>query len=214
MNALTKSSPEAASWLSTGWSWRSESMVASFDALITRTPTPDSWSRACSIRTRSWRCPSMLVSALGSSSSASSMLPSCWWAESASRLSASIAATIWALLVSRLPVKVSIWLSTERTLSSRPVTALLSSWAIVFSWATPPPLRIRLSAPSTSSTSGLRPVLSSGMTSPSVRVPSAPVSGADSDTNFSPSRLVCRISAMVFSGSLVSLRSSRTTLAW
>ena len=72
----------------------------------------------------------MLVSALGSSSSASSMLPSCWWAESASRLSASIASTISALLSSRLPVKVSIWLSTERTLSSRPVTALLSSWVI------------------------------------------------------------------------------------
>ncbi len=45
----------------------------------------------------------------GSSSSAASMLPSCWWAESASRLSASIASTICALLVSRLPVKVSIW---------------------------------------------------------------------------------------------------------
>ena len=157
----------------------------------------------------------MLVSALGSSSSASSMLPSCWWAESASRLSASIASTIWALLVSRLPVKVSIWLSTERTLSSRPVTALLSSWAIVFSWATPPPLRIRLSAPSTSSTSGLRPVRSSGMTSPSPSGSSlAPVSGADSETNFSPSRLVWRISAIALSGSLVSLRSSRVTSAW
>ena len=108
----------------------------------------------------------------------------------------------------------SIWVSTERTLSSRPVTALFSSCAMVLSWATPPPLRIRLSAPSTSSTSGLRPVRSSGMTSPSERVPSAPVSGAASETNFSPSRLVCRISATVFSGSSVSLRSWRVTLAW
>ena len=111
-------------------------------------------------------------------------------------------------------MKVSIWVSTERTLSSRPVTALLSSWAIVLSCATPPPLRIRLSAPSTSSTSGLRPLRSSGMTSPSVSVPSAPVSGAESETNFSPSRLVWRISAIVFSGSLVLLRSWRVTLAW
>ena len=106
-----------------------------------------------------------------------------------------MASTIWALLVSRLPVKVSIWESTERTLSSRPVTALLSSWVIVFSWATPPPLRIRLSAPSTSSTSGFRGVVrSSGMTSP---LPSglslAPASGGERETNFSPSRLVWRI---------------------
>ena len=88
-----------------------------------------------------------------------------------------MASTIWALLESRVAVKVSIWSSTERTSSSRPVTALLSSWVMVLSWATPPPLRIRLSAPSTSSISGLRPLRSRGITSPSLSVPSAPVSG-------------------------------------
>ena len=39
---------------------------------------------------------------------------------------------------------------------------LLSSWVMVPSWATPPPLSRNDSAPSTSSTSGLRPVSASG----------------------------------------------------
>ena len=74
---------------------------------------------------------------------------------------------------------------------------------MVLSWATPPPLSSRESAPSTSSTSGLRPVRSSGMTSPLPSRPLlAPLVGGDSETNFSPSRLVCRILATALSGQL------------
>ena len=102
-------------------------------------------------------------------------------------------------------MNVRIWLSTERAVPSRPSSALLSSVVIVLSWATPPPLSSRLSAPSTSSTSGLRPVRSSGIMSPSTSGSAAALSsGASSETNFSPSRLVCRISAIAFAGSSVS----------
>jgi hypothetical protein len=91
---------------------------------------------------------------------------------------------------------------------------LLSSLEIVWSWATPPPLSTRLSAPSTSSISGLRPLRSSGITSPlrsSVGLGS--VGGAERETNFSPSRLVCRICAVALAGSLVSRRISTVTSA-
>ena len=54
-----------------------------------------------------------------------------------------------------------------RSRSSRPLITWLSSSTMVPSWATPPPLSRNDSAPSTSSTSGLRPVAASGMLSPS-----------------------------------------------
>ena len=57
--------------------------------------------------------------------------------------------------------------SRARSRSSRPLIALLSSSKMVPSWATPPPLSRNDRAPSTSSTSGLRPVDESGMLSPS-----------------------------------------------
>ena len=60
--------------------------------------------------------------------------------------------------------------STDFTVPSRPSKASVSSLLIVLSWATPPPLRTSDSAPSTSSTSVLRPERSSPMTSPSLRV--------------------------------------------
>jgi hypothetical protein len=90
----------------------------------------------------------------------------------------------------------------------------LISLAIDFNWATPPPLSTMLSAPNTSSTSGLRPVRSSVILAPlSSSVGLAPSGGGERDTNFSPRRLVCRISARAFSGSSVSFFSSRVTSA-
>ena len=83
------------------------------------------------------------------------------------------------LFSSSWPVKTRSCSSTERADSSRPSSARLSSWVMVLSWATPPPLSSRLSAPSTSSTSGLRPARSIGMVAPSFScVAMAPSSGA------------------------------------
>ena len=61
---------------------------------------------------------------------------------------------------SRLPSRCRAW-------SCRPLSILFISTLIVFSWPMPPPLSSIDRAPSTSSTSGLRPVRDSGMTSPS-----------------------------------------------
>ena len=78
----------------------------------------------------------------------------------------------------------------------------------------PPPLSTNDSAPSTSSTSGLRPVAESGMLSPSESRPVgwAPA-GSSSATYFSPRRLVCRISATVFAGRSRSLRTCMVIFA-
>ena len=125
-----------------------------------------------------------------------------------------MALTMSALLSSSCVISSRTWSSTDRAVPSRPSSAMFSSRAMVRSWATPPPLSSRLSAPSTSSTSGLRPLRSRGITSPlasgSVL---APLSGAASDTNFSPSRLVCRIDATALSGSSVPRRSWTVTSA-
>ena len=96
----------------------------------------------------------------------------------------------------------------------RPSITLLSSWVMVPSWATPPPLSRNDSAPSTSSTSGLRPVAASGMLSPSAeparrRRPSA---GGSRATYFSPSRLTWRMSAIALSGRSTSLRDPHRDL--
>ena len=126
-----------------------------------------------------------------------------------------MARTIWSLLVSSWPMNTSSWDSTDRTSPSRPPSALFSSVEMVLSWATPPPLSSRDSAPRTSSTSGFRPLCASGMVSPSPRRPlEAPLAGAASETNFSPSRLVCRIVASALSGSFTLLRSWTVTSAW
>ena len=97
-----------------------------------------------------------------------------------------------------VPTSVLTWLSTLRILPVRPSIISLSSWVMLWICPTPPPVSTSDKAPRTSSTSGLRPVRSIGMTSlgPSfpvlAGVASAPGSatGADSSTNFSPSRLV------------------------
>ncbi len=121
-----------------------------------------------------------------------------------------MAETISSLCLSICFMNTSSWSSTERTLPSRPESALLSSVEIVLSWATPPPLSSRDSAPSTSSTCGLRPLRASGITSPSWSRPvPAPDGGGPSETNFSPSRLVCRMCATALSGSFT-LPFSRT----
>ncbi len=126
----------------------------------------------------------------------------------------SIALTMSTLLSSSWVTRVRTWVSTDLAEPSRPSSARLSSSVMVLRWAMPPPLRIRLSAPSTSSTSGLRPVRSSGMVSPSRRVPvPAPSAGGSRLTNFSPSRLVWRIWAVALSGSFTSLRTCSVTFA-
>ena len=69
-------------------------------------------------------------------------------------------------------MKVSSWSRVFLISSSRPSSASPSSWLIVCSWASPPPLSTRDSAPSSSSTSTLRLVRSSGISEPSSSVPS------------------------------------------
>ncbi len=205
MNALTKSSPEFASSVedrvaaggTSRWS-------TAFDAWITLTPTSPRRSSALSILTRSSRCWSSDVSALGSSSSAESMLSVWSFAEIASRLSDSIAFDDVGLVRVELGREAPRSGAAPTSWSPRgPRGRGCSSCAIVLSWATPPPLSSRLSAPRTSSTSGFRPVRSRSMTSPvSSGLSLAPSSGALSETNFSPSRLVWRISAIGVVGQL------------
>ena len=143
--------------------------MAAFDARMTRTPTPLRSSSASSIFTRSSRCLSSESSALGSSSSAASMVSRCLPVSIESRFSASMARTMSALFSSSWLISRRTWLSTDFAEPSRPSSALLISLVMVLSWPTPPPLSSRLSAPRTSSTSGLRPDRSSGITSPSPR---------------------------------------------
>ncbi len=115
----------------------------------------------------------------------------------------------------------STWLRTSRSSSVRPFIIAFSSWLIVLIWATPPPLSRNDSAPRTSSTSGLRPVWSSGMLSPSESWPDAsaaattrsPPAGSTNAMYFSPSRLVWRTSAITLPGSSTSLRIRIVTLA-
>ena len=143
---------------------------------MTRVPTALRSLSARSIFTRSSRCRLIEATARGSWSSARVIAGFCLFSEIASRLRLSMARTIWSLLVSSWPMNTSSWVSTDRTLPSRPPSALFSSVEMVFSWATPPPLSSRDSAPRTSSTSGLRPLRASGIVSPSPRRPlEAPV---------------------------------------
>ena len=102
-----------------------------------------------------------------------------------------------------------------RAWSWRPLSILFISTLIVFSWPMPPPLSTIERAPSTSSTSGLRPVRESGMKSPAESRPTlaVPWSGSTSAMYFSPSRLVWRTSTWTFSGSLMSLRTRNLTRA-
>ena len=191
-------------------------MVAVLESRITRVATPLRLLSALSIFTRSSRCRLIEATARGSSSRAWVMAGFCLFSAIASRLRLSMARTIWSLFVSSWPMNVSSWASTERTLPSRPASAELSSAEIVFSCATPPPLSSSERAPSTSSTSGLRPLRSSGIRSPSDSRPSPvpPPGGGARETNFSPSRLVCRMVASASSGSLTLRRISTVTSAW
>ncbi len=130
------------------------------------------------------------------------MLPSCWWAERASRLSASIASTIWALLVSRLGGE-GVDLVEHRAdgvlAAGDGLVELLRD-------------RLQLGHATAVEDQAQRAehlldlgVAAGALDRDDVAVPSglslAPVSGADSETNFSPRRLVWRISAIALSGS-------------
>ena len=126
-----------------------------------------------------------------------------------------IAVTIFCLFLSSVPTKVFSWVSTLRMAGSLPVSALFSSWVMICSWATPPPLSSSESADRTSSTSTLLVVRDSGISSPLSSLPrgfSSPV-GGESETNFSPSRLVWRIVARALSGRSRLFGSLTRTLA-
>ena len=153
--------PASASLSSTGARERRLLIVDSLDALITRTPTPLRRSSALSILTRSARCELIDCSAAGMSSSAALdravlLLQLDRQPVECSRSRGRCAA----LLASSWPMKTCSWVRTERTSSSRPPKALLSSSEMILSWPTPPPLSSSDRAPRTSSTSGLRPVRS------------------------------------------------------
>ena len=132
---------------------------------------------AWSIFTRSSRWRLIDATARGSWSRARSMIAGfCLFSAIASRLRLSMARTIVVLVVSSWPMKMPSWVEHRRGRRSRGrPSALFSSVEMVLSWATPPPLSSRDSAPRTSSTSGLRPVRRGGMVSPS---PSAAAGGA------------------------------------
>ncbi|CAM5713051.1 hypothetical protein SGLAM104S_00228 [Streptomyces glaucescens] len=131
-----------------------------------------------------------------------------------SRLTASRASVMSPRWSSRSVTRVLTRFSTERTSPSRPPSASLSSRVMVLSWLTPPPLSSRDSAPNTSSTSVLRLVRETGMTSPSASLP-VPVSraGATSWMYFSPSRLDCSSRAVASAGSRTAPLISMVTRA-
>ena len=185
-------------------------MVASFDALITRTPTSPSSLSACSILTRS--CALAVDAGQGAGQLVERGVDVALLL--AGRPGRAGRAPRWrrrclALLSSRLPVKVSIWLSTERDVvlaAGQGLVELLGDGlhlghaAAVEQQAQRPEdlLDLRVAAA----------VRSARSTSPSPSGSSlAPVSGGPRETNFSPSRLVWRISAIALSGSSTSLRS-------
>ena len=93
-------------------------IVFVFDARITRVPVLPSLLRARSIVTRSRRCPLMLRTAAGSSSRVASIVRSWCSTLAESRLSEVIASTIDCLLSSRLRIRVSTCVITERAASS------------------------------------------------------------------------------------------------
>src|SRR3954463_5186908 len=101
---------------------------------MTSTPTQESRVSALSNLTRSARWLFTDCSARGRSSSVLLIVLSCLRSPAASRLVFSIAATTAALFWSSWPMNVRIWVSTDRTSSSRPDIALLSSETIVLSW--------------------------------------------------------------------------------
>ena len=122
-----KSSPDAASWLSTGSRASSESMVASLDARITLTPT------ALEVLQRLQHRDQVLALLVDRVERAGQLLERgvdgrlLLVDRDASRLSDSMASTMSALFSSSWPMTVSTWRSTERAVPSRPSRALLSS---------------------------------------------------------------------------------------
>ncbi len=113
------------------------------------------------------------------------------------------------------PTIVSRLVSSSRAWSWRPLSILFISTLIVLSWPMPPPLSSIESAPSTSSTSGLRLVRESGMKAPlaSSVDDAVPAGGSIRAMYFSPSRLVCRTSISTLAGTLTSLRTRKVTRA-
>lgn len=185
------------------------------DAVITRVAVLPSLASACSVLTSAARCLSRVAIDFGSESIAVARVAFCAFSFFASASTAVIAVTICCLFLSRVPTKVFSWVSTLRMAGSFPVSALFSSWVMICNWATPPPFSSSERADSTSSTSTLLVVRDNGMSSPFSSLPrgfSSPVGGA-SETNFSPSRLVCRIVARELSGRSTLFGSFSFTLA-
>ncbi|EYT83296.1 hypothetical protein CF54_08255 [Streptomyces sp. Tu 6176] len=179
--------------------------MSSLLALTVETATPDSVSRERSMVSRAPRCSSRVFRP-GERPVRTVCTSVLRWARvAASRLTLSRASVMSSRCWSRSVTRVLTRWSIERTWGSRPPRAVFSSWVMVLSWLTPPPLSSRDSAPKTSSTSVLRPVRETGMTLPSVRcVVLVSLAGATSWTYFSPSRLDCSRRAPASEGSRTS----------
>ncbi len=195
-----RSSPAWFSWASTGFSAARFASVSSREARTTRVPTFPSRSREVSIVVSCSRWSARIARPFGSSRSTPSSSPRRCARLALSRSMPSMARTISAFWSSRPPTKVSSCVTRLRMSSVRPRRALFSSVSMTLSCPTPPPLSSIERAASTSSTSGLRPVRSSGMRSPSPSRPVPPPSGRSRATYFSPSSEVCLSSARVSSG--------------
>ncbi len=128
----------------------------------------------------------------------------CLFASIATLLTFSSEVSSASLLVSSCEMKLLADCRSCLTSVSLPSRVLLSSWTTVLVFSRPPPLNRSEAAPSTSSSSGLRPERDNGILSPDLSVPIPPDGGAPSDTNFSPRRLVWRIVAIALAGNLAS----------
>ena len=176
--------------------------TSSLLALITRVPTSPSRSSADSMLISS-SCWSASTSTAGPTASSASPIVSFSSLSVPARLLSDSSALMMSVFCwSSVPTTPSSEPSIDRSRSSRPDITRFASRVIVPSCATPPPLSRNDSAPSTSSTSGLRPVAARAMVSPFPRRPSDSSSGgASRATYFSPSNETWRISATALSGS-------------
>ena len=151
--------------------------TSSLLALITRVPTSPSRSSADSMLISS-SCWSASTSTAGPTASRASPIVSFSALSVPARLLSDSSAWMMSVFCwSSVPTTPSSEPSIDRSRSSRPDITRFASRVIVPSWATPPPLSRNDSAPSTSSTSGLRPVAARAMVSPFPRRPSDSSSG-------------------------------------
>ncbi len=108
-------------------------MVPCLEARITLVATPLSRDSACSILTRSSRCPSTVRIAPGSSSSARSRVSVLALTDLERELTCSSAVRISLRLPSSWVMKVFSWVSSDLTVPVRPSSAWLSSSLMIFS---------------------------------------------------------------------------------